>query len=154
MGVKQDRMGWRIRQILSELLLREVSDPRLHGVTITEVDLDPEMQFGHVYVNALGEELRSEDVLAGLLHAKGFLRREVGKRVRLRKTPDFAFHWDERYSRGEHLNQRISALDIPEGKDYGLDVYLTRDDDEEERDETVITRPTPAKDNVDDEWLE
>ena len=113
MGIKQDRVAWRIRQILSELLLREVSDPRLHGVTVTEVDVDRELQFARVYVNALGEEVRQEEVMAGLNHAKGFLRREMGQSLRLRKTPELAFVWDTRYEHGEHLNQVISSLDIP-----------------------------------------
>ncbi len=113
MGIKQDRIAWRIRQILSELLLREVSDPRLHGVTVTEVDIDRELQFARVYVNALGEEVRQEEVMQGLNHAKGFLRRELGQSLRLRKTPELAFIWDTRYEQGEHLNQVISSLDIP-----------------------------------------
>lgn len=113
MGIKQDRIAWRIRQILSELLLREVSDPRLHGVTVTEVDIDRELQFARVYVNALGEEVRQEEVMQGLNHAKGFLRRELGHSLRLRKTPELAFIWDTRYEQGEHLNQVISSLDIP-----------------------------------------
>ncbi|MBL8145143.1 MAG: 30S ribosome-binding factor RbfA [Anaerolineae bacterium] len=113
MGIKQDRIAWRIRQILSELLLREVSDPRLHGVTVTEVDIDRELQFARVYVNALGEEVRQEEVMQGLNHAKGFLRRELGQSLRLRKTPELAFVWDLRFEHGEHLNQVISSLDIP-----------------------------------------
>ena len=59
MSIKQDRMAERIRGILSTLLLREVSDPRLQGVTITEVRLDPELMFADVYVNALGEDRKS-----------------------------------------------------------------------------------------------
>ena len=113
MGINQDRIAWRIRQILSELLLREVSDPRLHGVTVTEVDIDRELQFARVYVNALGEEVRQEEVMQGLNHAKGFLRRELGQSLRLRKTPELAFVWDMRFEHGEHLNQVISSLDIP-----------------------------------------
>lgn len=113
MGIKQDRVAWRIRQILSELLLREVSDPRLHGVTVTEVDIDRELQFARVYVNALGEEVRQDEVMAGLNHAKGFLRHEMGKSLRLRKTPELAFLWDVRFEQGEHINQVISSLDIP-----------------------------------------
>ena len=113
MGIKQDRIAWRIRQILSELLLREVSDPRLHGVTVTEVDIDRELQFARVYVNALGEEVRQEEVMQGLNHAKGFLRRALGQSLRLRKTPELAFVWDMRFEHGEHLNQVISSLDIP-----------------------------------------
>ncbi len=113
MSIKQDRMADRIRTILSELLLREVADPRLHGITVTEVELDPELMIARVYVNALGDEGRQQPVMDALQHAKGFLRREVGKRIRLRNTPDLVFHWDVTLARGEYLNQLISALDIP-----------------------------------------
>lgn len=113
MSIKQDRMAERIQGILSELLIREVSDPRLQGITITEVKLDPELRFADVYVNALGDESRQESVLQGLKSANGFLRREVGKRVRTRNTPELHFHWDFALEHGEHLNRLISSLDIP-----------------------------------------
>lgn len=113
MSIKQERMADQIRAILSELLRREVSDPRLQGVTVTEVKMDPELMFADVYVNALGDETRRELVLAGLARANGFLRREVGKRVRLRNTPELHFHWDRTLERGERLNQLISSLNIP-----------------------------------------
>lgn len=113
MSIKQDRMSDRIREILSELLLREVADPRLHNVTITEVKLDPELMYADVFVNALGDEAREAEVLQGLGRAKGFLRRELGKRVRVRNTPDLHFHWDVTLERGEHMNQIISKLHIP-----------------------------------------
>lgn len=113
MSIKQDRMSERIRVILSELLLREVSDPRLQNLTITEVKLDPELMFADVYVNALGDESREQTVMGGLQSAGGFLRREIGKRVRLRNTPELHFHWDTTLERGEKLNQLLSGLDIP-----------------------------------------
>ena len=106
-------MEERIRVVLSELMLREIADPRLQGITITEVALDPELMFADVYVNALGDEGRQEEVLAGLERAKGFLRREVGKGIRLRHVPELHFHWDLTLERGERLNQLISSLDIP-----------------------------------------
>lgn len=112
MSIKQDRMSDRIRQILSELMLREVSDPRLHSVTVTEVKLDPELMFADVYVNAM-DESRQKEVMQALKSAKGFLRREVGKRVRIRNVPDLIFHWDLTLERGEHLNKIISSLHIP-----------------------------------------
>jgi ribosome-binding factor A len=121
MTIKQDRMSERIQAILSELLLREVADPSLHGVTITEVKLDPELMFADVYVNALGDESRSKEVLRGLQRANGFLRREVGKRVRIRQTPELHFHWDYTLERGEHLNQLISKLEIPPADEVAND---------------------------------
>ncbi len=122
MSIKQDRMGDRIRAILSELLLREVADPRLKNVTITEVTVDAELMYANVYVNALGDESRHEEVMSGLGRAKGFLRREVGKRVRLRTLPELHFHWDETLERGERLNQLISSLDIPPDEAPSLEI--------------------------------
>lgn len=113
MSIKQDRMSERIRGILSELLLREVSDPRLHNITVTEVKLDPELMFADIYVNALGDESRKDEVLHGLSSANGFLRREIGKRVHTRTTPELHFHWDMTLQRGEELNQLLDSLDIP-----------------------------------------
>jgi ribosome-binding factor A len=112
-SVKQDRMNWRIRTILSELIRREVSDPRLQNLTVTAVDLDQELQYARVYVNALGDESRQKQVMAGLESAKGFLRREVGKRVRLRKTPELEFRWDATLAEGDRIDRLISQLDIP-----------------------------------------
>lgn len=113
MSIKQARMGGRIRKILSELLLREVSDPRLYGITITDVELDPELMYARIKVNALGEEEREAEVMFALEHAKGFLRREVAKRVRLRKAPELTFEWDASLEQSERINRLISGLEIP-----------------------------------------
>ncbi len=113
MSIKQERVSGRIRKILSQLILREVADPRLQGITITDVELDPELLFAKVYVNALGEEEREPEVMMALEHAKGFLRREVARRVRLRKAPELIFRWDVSLERSERINALLSSLDIP-----------------------------------------
>ena len=59
--VRQERTAEQIQQLLSEIFLREISDPRLAGVTIIEVEIDRELQYATVYINALGEELRQEE---------------------------------------------------------------------------------------------
>lgn len=114
MSLKQERMNERIRAILSELLLREVSDPRLQSVTVTEVSLDGELMYADVYVNALGDESRQKEVMQGLERANGFLRRELGKRIRTRNTPELKFHWDATLEYGERINQILDNLDIPD----------------------------------------
>ncbi len=106
-------MSDRIQHILSHLLLREIADPRLQGITVTEVNLDPELMYAKVYVSAMGDESRQVKVMAGLSRAKGFLRREVGKRIRLRHTPELHFHWDHTLAHAQRINQIISNLDIP-----------------------------------------
>jgi ribosome-binding factor A len=110
MTLKQERMAGRIREILSSLLLLDVTDPALQGITVTDVTLDQELEYAEVYVNALGDESRQAEVMAGLKRANGFLRREVGKRVRLRRVPALRFHWDISLTRAEEMEQVLDRL--------------------------------------------
>ncbi len=135
---KQDRVAERIRILLSELLIREISDPSLQGITFTKVELDPELMFAKIYVNALGEEDRKKEVLQGLKRAKGFLRREIGRGVRLRNTPELVFRWDETLEYSERINRLLSSLDIPP-------------DPEASPAENPVNTPEDA-DPYDDEW--
>ncbi|MDE2635378.1 MAG: 30S ribosome-binding factor RbfA [Chloroflexota bacterium] len=113
MSIKRERMSERIHQILSQLLLREISDPRLQDITVTDVALDPELMYAKVYVSAMGDEDRESEVMHGLRRAGGFLRREVGKRIRLRNTPELHFYWDSTLAHADRINAIISSLDIP-----------------------------------------
>ncbi len=114
-------MSDRIQQILSHLLLREIADPRLQGLTVTEVKLDPELMVAKIYVSAMGDESRQDAVMTGLRRANGFLRRAVGNRIRLRNTPELHFHWDHTLAQAERINQLISKLDIPPEPERGKD---------------------------------
>jgi len=138
MTVKQERMAERIREILSSLLLLEVTDPALQGVTVTEVKLDQELEYADVYVNALGDESREKEVMAGLNRANGFLRREVGKRIRLRRTPVLKFHWDISLSRAEAMEQILDHLNVPPAEKAATPKDITNNEaNDEESDELV-----------------
>ena len=135
MSFKRVRLAGRIRIILSELLLRDVADPSLYNITITEVELDTELQYAKVFVNAFGDESREAEIMVGLERAKGFLRREVATRVRMRKAPELVFVWDKRLQRVERINEILSGLDIPpappeEPEPLDDDDYDYDDDDE------------------------
>ena len=121
MSIKQGRMSDRIHQILSALLLREVSDPRLRDVSVTEVKLDPELMHATVYVISLGDATREAEVMAAFRRASGFLRREVGRRIRLRHTPELHFEWDHTLEQADRINSIISKLEIPPDSADGLD---------------------------------
>lgn len=136
MSVKQKRMEERIRSILSELLRLEVRDARLKQVTVTRAHLDRELQYADVYVNAMGDESRRDEVLAALERARGFLRRELASRIRLRTTPELHFHWDLNLEHGERMNRLLDELDIPPGE-------LPEDDD-----------PFSIEDMLDEDGLE
>lgn len=130
MSIKQDRMAGRIHEILSVLLLRDVADPRLQDVSVTDVKLDPELMFAKVYVNAFGDETRRKEVMQGLKAANAFLRREVSQRVHLRNAPQLQFIWDEGLERSERVQRIFQDLVIPppDPEDESAEELLDDDD--------------------------
>jgi ribosome-binding factor A len=112
-SVRQKRTAEQIRTLLSQLLLLELKDPRLAGVTVTRVSIDRELQYADIYVHALAEDTREREVMTGLESAAGFLRRELSNRLRLRHAPHLHFHWDPSLAHAEHINQLLDTLDIP-----------------------------------------
>jgi ribosome-binding factor A len=111
--VRQQRTAEQVRILLSELSQRQLSDPRLQGLTITNVTIDRELQYADVYVNALGDESREEAVMAALARAAGFLRRELASHLRLRTVPVLHFHWDPSLAHAEHIGRLLDTLEIP-----------------------------------------
>ena len=112
-SIRQQRIAAQIRTLLSELLLRDLRDPRLDSVTVTDVKVDRELQYADIYVAALGEDSRQEEIMAGMASASGYLRRELGNRLRLRSTPQLHFHWDPLPAQAEQISQILESLDIP-----------------------------------------
>ncbi|NLF74941.1 MAG: 30S ribosome-binding factor RbfA [Chloroflexi bacterium] len=118
MTIKQERAAHLIHNILSELIMTEVTDPALLGVTVTEVTVDREIEYADVYVHSLDDR---DEVMAGLQRANGFLRRELAVRTRFRKTPVLHFHWDVALEHGERIDELLASLDIPPEEDQGSD---------------------------------
>lgn len=116
--IRQKRTAEQIRVVLSELVLRELKDPRLQGLTITEVQIDRELQHANIYVNTLGDDSRRREVMASLSKATGYLRRELSGRLRTRSVPNLQFHWDPTLAHAEEMNQLLDDLNIlPEEED-------------------------------------
>ena len=111
-SLRQRRVADRIRAELSDLLRREVADPRLELVTITDAKVDRELAYADVFVSTVGDDERQREVMTALTGAAGFLRREIGARIRLRTTPNLRFHWDPTPQRGEHLAQLLDTLEM------------------------------------------
>lgn len=108
--VRLERIEDRFRQELSELLLREVSDPRLHQVFVTDVTVDRELAFADIYVSAVEGTARSAEILAGLHSAGGFLRRALATRIDLRVMPRLRFHWDPTPENADHIERLLASL--------------------------------------------
>lgn len=108
--MRAERIADRIRQELSEMLIFDLSDPRLMGVSVTDVRVDRELSYANIYVSAIEGSSRSEEILAGLEHAQGFIRRELAHRINLRSFPHLRFHWDPTFERAEHIEQLLASL--------------------------------------------
>jgi ribosome-binding factor A len=113
MGKKyQRRVGDMLRMHLSDLLERKVNDPRLHMITITSVDVTSDAAHADVHFSVLGGPEAQKEALEGLQSAAGWLRRELGNRLRLRNTPELVFHYDPSLERGEHIAGILDELGL------------------------------------------
>jgi ribosome-binding factor A len=99
------------------LLRTKIDDPRLLGVTITDVQVTPDTKRADVYYSLLGDEEAKQAAQQGLDGAAGWLRRELGSRLSLRNTPELIFHLDPSLEHGERIDQLLGQLDIPPVED-------------------------------------
>ena len=110
--IRLQRIAERIKEDLSEMLVKEVADPRIAGITITDVKVDRELTFADVFVSSFEGQARSEEVLLGLHHASAFLRTALASRVELRAFPRLRFHWDPTPERADHIERILASLRV------------------------------------------
>jgi ribosome-binding factor A len=108
--VRLERIADRLRQELSEMLIREINDPRLHQIFITDAKVDRELAYADIYVSAVEGAVRSKEILEGLESASGFLRRELASRIELRSFPRLRFHWDPTPENADHIERLLADL--------------------------------------------
>ncbi|HEY2980260.1 MAG TPA: 30S ribosome-binding factor RbfA [Anaerolineales bacterium] len=109
-AIRLQRIGDRIRQELSVMLIREVNDPRLELIHVTDVKVDKDLAYADIYVSAVEGASRAPEVLAGLNSASGFLRRALSARVELRAFPRLRFHWDPTPENADHIEQVLAKI--------------------------------------------
>ncbi|MBT9149430.1 MAG: Ribosome-binding factor A [Dehalococcoidia bacterium] len=111
MSRRQKRINHAIRREISELLFRHVNDPRIKGfISVTEVDVSPDLMQAKVLISVMGSEEEKAEIFEGLAAASGFLRRELGTRLRLRYTPKLIFEQDDYIERGGRLLHLIEQV--------------------------------------------
>ena len=110
-ALRLTRIGDRFQKELSEMLVKEeIRDPRLAGITITDVNVDRELAYADIYVSAVEGIARSQEVLLGLESASGFIRKMLAERIALRSFPKLRFHWDITPERADHIEQLIASI--------------------------------------------
>jgi len=104
------RIADRILQEISEMLIRETSDPRLSGIFPTNVKVDRELTYADIYVSAIEGKARSAEAVDALAHASGFFRKNLSQRIQLRTFPRLRFHWDPTPENADRIERLIISL--------------------------------------------
>jgi ribosome-binding factor A len=124
------RIGDRIQQEISEMLVRqELQDPRLFGVTITEVKVDRELAFASVYVSALEGSERSKEILKGFESANSYIRKLLAMRIELRAFPKLRFFWDPTPEKADRIEQILATIRVEEPVNPEINAEDKKEDD-------------------------
>ena len=107
---RADRVADQIRMEVADILMRKIKDPRVHNVTVTDVELTADLRIAHIFVTTLETGEAERDVFTGLSKASGFVRSELGRRLSLRYLPDVIFKKDVSGPRGDRIMQLLEGL--------------------------------------------
>ena len=108
--VRVGRVGEQIKKELSLILQTEFKDPRLGFITVTGVDVTNDLSQATVYLSVLGSDEQKEDTLKALAKGTGFLRSELGRRIRLRHVPELIFKFDSSVEYGSRIEHLLSQI--------------------------------------------
>lgn len=104
------RVGDQLKIEIADLLQREIKDPRVGFATILDVDVVPDFSQATVFVSVFGDDQVRRDSLAALTKAAGFIRRELGRRLHLKRIPELLFRYDDTLDKGEHMEEVFARL--------------------------------------------
>ena len=100
-----------IKQEVGKMLLYDIKDPRIGFVTVTEVEMTGDLREAKIFVSIMGNDEQIKDTMEGLNSALGFIRREIGKRIRLRFTPEISFAPDKSLDYSEHIQKILLQIE-------------------------------------------
>ena len=111
------RVGELLQTEIAALLARHLKDPRLQMSTVSRVDVTPDLRYARVYISHIGDTAAQQAALAGFAHAAGFIRTQLGKRLKLRYIPQLIFHLDTTIAYGARIASILHDLATPETPD-------------------------------------
>ncbi|SEN44675.1 30S ribosome-binding factor RbfA [Lihuaxuella thermophila] len=112
--IRVSRVGEQVKKELSQIIQQEIKDPRIGFVTVTAVEMSGDLQIAKVYVSVMGTQEEKRETLAGLEKAKGYIRSEIGRRIKLRHVPEIVFAMDESLEHSEHITRLLHDINQQE----------------------------------------
>jgi len=111
-----ERLNEQIKRELMDLLRRDLGDPRVAHVTLTDVETTPDLYHARIYVTGLGGPEERKSALAGLRAARPLLRGELGRRLHVRRVPELEFVWDETLEQARRIESLLAQVRPPDGE--------------------------------------
>jgi ribosome-binding factor A len=109
-GKRSEKVADLVRKEISQMLVKSIKDPRIGFVTITRVTVSEDCRFAKVYFSVVGTLAERESSMEGLDSAKGYIRKELGRRIRLRYTPEIMFQFDPSIEYAIHMEELIQSI--------------------------------------------
>ena len=109
-----ERLNEQVKREVSDILRYEVRDPRVGVITVTEARVAPDLSIARVYVRPMGDEKEQSEAMEGLEAASPFVRRELGKRLKIRTVPELRFEADKALEYGMHIEKLLNEIKKPD----------------------------------------
>lgn len=108
--VRVGRVGEQIKKEISVIIQQELKDPRIGFITVTGVDVTNDLSQARIFLSVLGSEEQKEETLKALARSTGFIRSELGKRIRFRHTPELLFKFDASIDYGSRIEALLAQV--------------------------------------------
>ncbi|WP_206809794.1 30S ribosome-binding factor RbfA [Paradesulfitobacterium ferrireducens] len=108
---RANRLAETLKEEISQMIREELKDPRLGFTTVTDVEVADDLGHAKVFVSVLGDAQAGKDSLDALNRAAGFVRSEIGKRIRLRHVPEIVFKYDASLEKGAHISKLLREVE-------------------------------------------
>ena len=131
-GSRPDRVGDQLRQELAELIAREVHDPGIGFLTMTRVKVTPDLQQARVFYTTIGDVKQRKETARALERATPFLRRQLGRRLRLKHVPELDFFYDDSIERQDRIERIMLDIQAERAEHPHLNELAAGDDDSNE----------------------
>ncbi len=114
--LRVQRVQEELKKEIGQMLQREIKDPRIGFVTVTDVEVSKDLRNVKIFVSVYGSDQERSDTMAGLESARGYIRTEIGKRIKLRYTPEISFRFDESIARGARIMELLNEVKEQDGE--------------------------------------
>ncbi len=116
MAHRPNRLAEELKNEISAIIAQEVRDPRVGFATVTQVKVSPDLRYAHILVSVFGSQEEKQRTFDALASATGFIRKQIGARIRLRYIPELSFAYDESVEQGDRMMRLIDEIkkELPE----------------------------------------